>query len=125
TVAPRACRSHGEESARVRDLTATMTGRARLGLCPGRGAAAAAFFAGVENVEGDFLFDAAGGFFEIDFKVVPQIVAAGGATASAARLAAEGLLEEVVEDAAGTATEDFPENIHRIVKPAPLPARAR
>ena len=80
-------------------------------------AGAAAGFALVELGDGNFLFAAERGFFERDFQIVAQIIAAlrGRRILAAA--------EESFKNAPAAA-EHFAENVERIVEPAAAEAAA-
>ncbi|MCG3146785.1 MAG: hypothetical protein PCFJNLEI_00219 [Verrucomicrobiae bacterium] len=122
-IAARTGRGDGEKPTRVGDLAAPVAGGTGFGLAAGSAAAPVAFFAGVENVKGDFFFDAFGGFLEFDFEVVPEIVAAAGGGAFAATTA-ESLFEDVLKDAATATTEDGFKDVARVVEAAAAAATA-
>ena len=76
-------------------------------------------FALVELGDGNFLFAAERGFFERDFHIVAQIIAA---LRAGRILAAAEMFSKMLPPAA--AAEDFAENIERIVEPAAAAAAA-
>ncbi len=106
-----------KKSARADHLAATAADRTIDGARSLLRAAAVAFVAGVELSNFDFLFRAESRFFERDLHVVTQIGAALSIFALSGH-AAEECFENTSADSSAAATEDFAENIERIVEPA-------
>ena len=114
----------GEKATRVRHLTLAPAGWTSLGFGSFGCATAIAIDAGIELREGDFLFEATSGFFEVDLQIVAQIVAALCAT-SGMLTTAESLFEKIVKDAATSAAEHLAEDFKRVVEPASWISTAR
>ena len=103
---------NAEYAAGHHDLAPAAAGGARFGRRPFFRACPAAGVAAVEFVHGNFLITTPGCFFQGDFQIVPEIIAAFGSGAVAAAA------KDTFENAAAAAAKDFPENVKGIVEPA-------
>jgi len=122
---------NGEEAPVHSHLALAPAGGAGDDLGTGGGTAAITVGARGGAPDGDLLFAALHGFHEIDLEIVPEVGSLGGARTATptptTSAPAKGILKNIPEDGAthSTGSEDFAEQLKRVMKTAPRHAPAR